>query len=193
MPVKKKEYENLSDSNLEKVSNLLNSDNPISKKEACKTLNIAYNTARLKRILEEYQDKKEYAKKRKRELKGKPLSDSELKVIISSYLEGDSITDISNRTFRSLSLIKKVLIDKGVPKKSGSSNCYWEPELLPEESIRITFKKDELVWSARYNEPATIMSEYKKDVYCIWLENSKQYAYQAIHELGSLDHLNKYL
>ena len=49
--VKKKDYENLTSSNIEKVIALLNpgsdTDKPITKKQACDVLNIAYNTARL--------------------------------------------------------------------------------------------------------------------------------------------------
>ena len=39
---------------------------PISKKVACDMLNIAYNTARLQRIIDDYQDKVEYRTLRKK-------------------------------------------------------------------------------------------------------------------------------
>ena len=54
--IKKKESENLSDTNIRKVINLLSGSSPITKKEACGILNIAYNTARLQRIIDEFEE-----------------------------------------------------------------------------------------------------------------------------------------
>ena len=54
--VKKKDYENLTATNIEKVISHLRADSPISKKEACAMLNIAYNTTRLQNIIDDYED-----------------------------------------------------------------------------------------------------------------------------------------
>jgi len=55
--VKAKDHEKLDDANIQKVSDLLEADKPITKKEACEILNISYNTTRLKKIIEEYKDR----------------------------------------------------------------------------------------------------------------------------------------
>ena len=72
--IKKKNYENLTAVNIEKVKSLLNpssSQKPITKKEACDILNIAYNTARLSKIIESYDEQRDYTKKRKASLRDK--------------------------------------------------------------------------------------------------------------------------
>ena len=45
--IRKKKEEQLSETNINKVIDLLSADKPITKKEACGILNIAYNTTRL--------------------------------------------------------------------------------------------------------------------------------------------------
>ena len=54
--IRKKDGENLTNQNLEKVYKLLNQEKPITKVEACKLLNISYNTARLNKIISTYTD-----------------------------------------------------------------------------------------------------------------------------------------
>ena len=55
--VKKKDHENLTAANIERVISELRADSPISKKEACSMLNIAYNTTRLQNIIDDYEDR----------------------------------------------------------------------------------------------------------------------------------------
>ena len=69
--IKKKDHENLSDINIQKVIGLLNGTYPISKKEACGILNITYNTTRLQRIIDEFEETQTYREKRKAQNKGK--------------------------------------------------------------------------------------------------------------------------
>ena len=84
--VKKKEHEKLTQENIQHVMNLLSGERPITKKEACEILNISYNTTRLNRIIEDFQDKLNFRAKRKAQLKGKPASKEEIKDAIMSYL-----------------------------------------------------------------------------------------------------------
>ena len=76
------------------------SEKPITKKEACDILNIAYNTTRLTKIIEDYEETKAYVKKRKQGLRGRPASDAEIALACENYLGGDTITDISKLLFR---------------------------------------------------------------------------------------------
>ena len=69
--IRAKSHEKLDDTTRQKVWELLNSDNPITKKEACEILNITYNTTRLNRILEDHRETMEYRATRKNQLKGK--------------------------------------------------------------------------------------------------------------------------
>ena len=84
--LKKKEYENLSDTNIQKVINLLYGDKPISKKEACSILNIAYNTTRLQRIIDDFEETQAYRSKRKSQNKGKAATRDEVaERLLDSY------------------------------------------------------------------------------------------------------------
>src|SRR5210317_732401 len=96
--VKKKDYENLTASNIKKVITLLNPEDstsaPISKKEACEILNIAYNTTRLQKIIDDFLETQEYQKKRRAMNRGKPASNEEIKEAVIGYLAGEPIADI---------------------------------------------------------------------------------------------------
>ena len=69
--IRKKAGEKLDEANLNRVSALLNQDNPITKKEACEMLNISYNTTRLSRILDEHNEVVSFREVRKSQNRGK--------------------------------------------------------------------------------------------------------------------------
>ena len=75
--VKKRSHEKLTDANIQHVMGLLDAESPITKKEACSILNISYNTTRLKTIIEEFVEQKEYRDKRKAANRGVPARASE--------------------------------------------------------------------------------------------------------------------
>jgi len=195
------EEELMTDSNIERVIKLLEPKEegvkPITKKEACSILGMAYNTTRLGTILEKYKEKKAKDAERRAALRGKPVTKDEIVYIISEYLGGGTIDSISKYTYRSAHTINKVLADYAVPIRA-SSHDYFKPILLPEEALRDQFKLGEVVYSARYDSTARIDAE-KYDakrmcyVYRIWLisEKWKQFAYQEAYELASLQHLRE--
>ena len=161
--VKKKDYERLEDSNISNVIKLLGADEPITKKEACEILNIRYNTTRLQRIIDEYNEVWEYKEKRKSQNRGKGATRDEIKTIIEYYLDGDNISEIATRTYRSNAFVKAILERVGVPEKlskEAHSKCYRHKyQMLPEECVRDKFEDGELVWSVRDNGIAKILRE----------------------------------
>jgi hypothetical protein len=208
--IKKKDHENLSDSNIEKVIEALNAVPPISKKEACSRLNITYNTTRLGKIVDEFLQRKERDKKLRAANRGKPPQPHEIQRIIVGYLDGQPMGDLANELYRSPSFVKEIVDKVGVPQRVVQN--YWEPPLLPDRCVKETFPAGEIVWSARYQAPAIVLRErtssstdYK--VYEIYIieeieEESPyfpqltgyggRYANQPAHELGSLEHLKEY-
>ena len=80
-------------------------------------LNISYNTTRLKTIIEEFVEKKDYRDRRKSENRGKPASKFEITNAIESFLHGNNISDISQRMYRSPSFVKGIIERAGVPRK----------------------------------------------------------------------------
>jgi len=183
--IRVKEGEDLSDAKLKEVISQLEKDNPITKKEACEMLNISYNTTRLNRIIEEYKENIEYHERRKKELRNTPLSKEDISYIISSYLETANLSEISKTTHRSTTVIKRVLEKYNIPLRS-SDITYHNPIFLSDESISEDYNKDDLVYSARYDQPAYISKHLKDKIYRIWLIKDEQYAAQPYYELGDL-------
>ena len=194
---KNSEDEKLDDTNMEKVIGLLEPKEdgvkPITKKDACAILGIAYNTTRLGTLIEKYKEKKAATAARRAALRGKPATPGEISFIITGYLEGDTIDSLTEKTYRSSAFIKGILDKYSVPIRAKAHN-YFRPELLPEGAIQERFALNEVVYSARYDSIARIDNElFQKGqwVYRIWLISDKwqQFAYQEAAELASLKHL----
>jgi len=166
--VKKKDYENLTSKNIEKVIALLNPDTSapasegsttkkaITKKEACDLLNIAYNTTRLSKIIEDYNEQKAYTKKRKAALRGRPASDAEISEACTSFLQGDTVTDISKRLFRSAGFVRALLERVGVPSRPASKEERLEGLYFPDECVAEDFSEGEIAWSAAYHSTVVV-------------------------------------
>ena len=185
-------------------------------------LNIAYNTARLQRILDDYQDKVEYRELRKKQNRGRGASNEEIREAVERYLSGDSISEIAAGLFRSASFIKGIIERVGVPNTSKESGVI----PLPDSCIAESFSEGEVVWSAVYNKPARVNYEisvdyqveregfidvnyekkYGSKCYAIYVmeevrddtekwanvETGGFAAYSLAYDLGKLSHLEKY-
>lgn len=194
------EEEFMTDANISRVIRLLEPSEegkkPITKKEACQILGMAYNTTRLGTIIEEFRERQAKTAKRRAELRGKPASKEDIAYIVSEYLKGEPIDAISKMTYRSTTFIKNVLIANSVPIRV-PGHSYFTPVMLPDGALRDRFKIGEVVYSARYDSLARIEAETLTEkygyVYRIWLLNEKwlQSAYQECYELASLEHLRE--
>jgi hypothetical protein len=189
------EDEKLDSASLDKVIALLEAEKPITKKDACGLLNIAYNTTRLASLIEKHKEKKARDKQRRQEKRGKPATSDEINYIISGYLEGETIDSLSSSIHRPGTFVKQVLDRHEVPIRSRSHD-YFRPELIPEGAMRTKFDMGEKVYSARYDSMAVIEGEFPHSaeyVYRLWLLGEKWmcYAYQPASELASLEHLKE--
>lgn len=162
MAIRKKAGEKLDEATLTRVSALLNQDNPITKKEACEMLNISYNTTRLGKILDDFNETTSYREVRKSQNRGKKATDMETKEAIEAYLSGETISDISKRLYRSTTFVKNILDRVGVPEKLPKTKRKG-PAYLPDECVSESFEEGEKVWSACYHAPAIIKQEYTKE------------------------------
>lgn len=191
--IKKKEGEDFSESTIERVISALNSEPPITKKVACEMLNITYNTKRLQTIIDNYIEQKDYAKKRRKQLRTQAIQDFEKVEIITDYLGGLSLSEISDNTFRSSVVIKRVLLNHNIPLRD-STNTYKNPAYVEDSSNE--YKKGDLVYAARYGSPAYIEKEYKDNgdykVYQVYITGDhEQYAFQASYDLADLRKVQK--
>jgi len=194
------EEELMTDANIARVIKLLEpvepDAKPITKKDACQILGMAYNTTRLATIIEQFKTRQKRTAERKAQLRGKPVTSDEVQFIISEYLEGEPIDSISKSTYRSAAIIKGVLEKYHVPIRV-PGHSYFDPQLIPEGAVRERFKIGEVVYSARYDSTARIESEQQHPIhgwiYRIWLLSDRwiQSAYQPAYELASLQHLRE--
>lgn len=192
------EQELMTPANIQRVIKLLNPEDttqkPITKKDACGILGMAYNTTRLAQVIEDYEKKVALDKKRRAALRGKPATQDEVVYAIQEYLSGETIDAISKSTFRSPGFIRQILDGHAVPIRA-QAHDYFRPSFIPDEAVRDRFSVGEVVYSARYDSTAEITAEQSSDkhgwVYRIWLLSEKQLqsAYQPAYELASLEHL----
>jgi hypothetical protein len=164
--VKKREYENLSPENIQKVKSLLNptdGSKPITKKDACSILNISYNTARLSKIIEDFDERAAYVQLRKSQNRGKGATPQEIAEVIRDYLSGDSIATIAKSLYRSSGFVKSIVERVGIPSRGVSKEERSTVGYLPEECVAEEFAPGEIVWSARHHAPAEIEYEISVD------------------------------
>jgi hypothetical protein len=218
--IRAKSHEKLDDITLQKVWGALNSDTPITKKEACETLNISYNTTRLSKILAEHRETMDYRATRKSQLKGTKATDAEVTQTIEWYLNEHPVSDIAKAMYRSSTFVKNIINRVGIPEKRPKTEQGEKNRIgyLPDECVSETFEEGEKVWCARYDLPGIIKKETKNNqytnyeekyggkcyqVYVIQLTDfeSPYFGYQEFggfnahaiaYDLGSLKHLEKY-
>ena len=97
------EEEKMTDSNLSRVIRLLEPEEgkkPITKKDACQMLGMAYNTTRLSTIIEQFRERQRRTAEQRAKLRGKPLTKDEKVFIIQEYLSGATIDSITKSTYR---------------------------------------------------------------------------------------------
>ena len=162
--VKKREYENLTPENVEKVIHLLtpssqSASKPITKKEACQILNIAYNTTRLQKIIDDYYDQKDYISLRKSQNRGKAASNAEIAEAVTDYLRGASIAEIAKGLYRSSGFVKAILERTGVPQRPTGEDEQRGYDYIPEECVAEDFTPGEIVWSAKHHTTAIVERE----------------------------------
>jgi len=193
------EEERMTDSNLSRVIRLLEPEEgkkPITKKDACQMLGMAYNTTRLATILEQFKERQRRTAEQRAKLRGKAVTKDEKIFIIQEYLTGSTIDAITKSTYRGVTIVKQVLDEYSVPLRIPGQN-YFNPQLIPDGAARDKFEVGEVVWSARYGSLAKIYSE-KLDpkhghIYHMWLMDDKwrQYCWQPYYELASLQQIRE--
>ena len=156
--IKVQQGEDLSDATKEKVIALLEADKPITKKAACEILNITYNTTRLKNIIEEYKEDKEFRKNMRKKMRNQPIDTLTAKQIVSGYLSGNSLQSLSDESYRSINVIKNILSKYHIPIRNRSVDYFHPVFIENDEAIKTNYEIGDLVYSARYDTPATIMS-----------------------------------
>ena len=168
-------------------------------------MNISYNTPRLNKILDEFDEREKYVAKRKATNKGKRAAEYEITEAITNYLQGESISEIATGLYRSAGFVRSILDRVGVPQRPASAEDRAGPCMIPENCVADSFNSGEKVWSAKYHAPAIVETEvevktqYESKGYRVYiLERTEDdivggfYAFVLACELGKLSHLEEY-
>jgi len=153
----------LNKAKLTEVRNLLKPETgkPITKKLACEMLGIAYNTARLDKMIIEHEEDTLRQKKKKDANRGKPATDYEISCCIESYLDKEPMSLLVERLGRSRLFVQRILDVVGLPERS-TDNDYFNPVLLEEGFSQQYLDSGALVYSARHQE----VGEVKRPAPC---------------------------
>ena len=139
---------------------------PITKKDACAILNIAYNTKRLANIIDEFKDRKAYEASRREKNRGKPAEPHEIQTVVEQYLASENVTDIAKRLFRPTAFVHNIIERVGVPTRPTGDDRFIKA-MLPDACMADSFALKEVAWSAKYHRPciieAEITPEYAED------------------------------
>lgn len=185
--VKLKAHEQVTPQNIKKVIALL--ENGGTKKQACETLNIKYNTTRLSSIIEDYEKRTAAEKALRAKKAGTPVGLPEALDIIKEYLETASVEAVSRTFYRSTQSINRVLEEHGA-KLYNIQSSYFDPLFLPDHCFATSFKVGQYVWAARFNMLAQVKKEHSPGVYAIRvLGKYERDSYQKAEDLGSLEYL----
>ena len=120
-------------------------------------MNIAYNTTRLQKIIDDYLERKDYVKKRKAMNRGKPATDQEIGEAVAGYLRGEPVNEIAASLYRSPAFVKNLIERVGVPERVSTESI--EYDYIPEECVAEEFSSGEIVWSAKYHSAAIVENE----------------------------------
>jgi hypothetical protein len=133
------------------VQDLRFAEKKITKKEACSRLGIAYNTARLDKLVESFLEEKARIENRKAANRGKKATEFEISTMIEMFLEKEPLTAISERLCRGTQFVKGTLSRLGIPTRN--SDCdYFNPQPLDGDFQYEELAAGTVVYSARHQE-----------------------------------------
>lgn len=161
-----------------------------TKKAACEMLGISYNTKKLAELIERYEQRDAAAKAARAAKRKTPVTQQEVVLWISSYLNGESPAEIAENAYRSEAVVKLHLEKHGAMLRQVGKVSRLNPPMLPEQCMAETFEVGQYVWVAAYNCVGVVKGFYK-DAVKVWVlsEGIQEHSYQAPWELGSLKHL----
>lgn len=183
-------FHDFDEAKLQLAEEMLSSGN-CTKKSICDLLGVSNNKT-MERLIADYVEHRDRTKRLRAEKRKTAVSKSEVINWIESYLEGESMSDISNRFHRSQAVIKHHIDKHGALLRQSNKIDPLNPPLLPDECMADSFEDGQYVWSAKYGCVAQVIKQYKNAYRILVLsEGVQEYAYQAPEELGSLKHLEE--
>lgn len=121
-----------------------------TKKFVCEFLGIAYNTARLTKIIDDFKAREAREKELKLKAKTLELTPAIKKDIASSYVNGEAQTAIAARYYISPQRVKTVLLEMNVPIRARAKNAAAKTEHITQD-LDIKFKLNDKVFFGAEN------------------------------------------
>ena len=143
-----------------------------TKKFVCEHLDIAYNTKRLNKIIEDFKAKEAREKELKEKAKNTPLTEAIKKGIVKSYLDGESQSAIASRYYISPQRVKKVQLESNVPIRARGKKAPAKTEHIVQD-LDVKFNVKDKVFFGKENSFATIVKVFDED-YAEKLRQGKQ-------------------
>lgn len=163
-----------------------------TKKGACEILGVGSN-ATMERLIQEWKDSQVLDAEMRKKKRGKPLEQYEIVTMIESYLQGDSLEEISNRLYRSIAMIKAELERRGAilkytEKLDPAKPLELNPPELPEEVMADSFEVGDQVWVGAYQCMGEVTKKLSDEVYRVYLlaEDRQKYVHQYVWDLGNM-------
>lgn len=164
-------------------------ENGGTKKGACDILGVSNNKT-MERLIGEFHDRLRVDKEQRAKKRKMAVTKEELAHMVTEYLRGDSMQDLSKAFYRSTDTIKHHLAKNGCLLREVSKIDPLNPPLLPDECMSDTFDIDQYVWAAKYGCIGQVKAQYKNAYRIrVWTDGTMEYSYQAPYELGSLKHI----
>lgn len=167
-------------------------ENGGTKKGACDILGVNSNSV-MERLIQEWKDDQAFTAEMRKKKRGTTLDGVELANILEAYLAGDSITEISRRTFRSEALINNTVLKYGANLRyngtiSPSKPLELYPPEIPDEVMTDELEVGQKVWVSAYQCLGEVMKKMNDDVYRVYLlsESEQKYVHQYVWDLGSM-------
>ena len=160
-----------------------------TKKGACDILGVSANKT-MENLINEHLDRKRIDKEVRAKKRKLPVLKDELVGIISDYLSGSSLVELSESYYRSTETIKYHLSKSGAMLRTHNKIDPLNPPLLPDECVAYEFKPDQFVWAAKYGCIAQVKAKFKNAYRIrVWKDGTMEYAYQDSAELGDMSHI----
>lgn len=149
-----------------------------SKKACCEHLGISYNTKRLDKLVQDFDDKEIREANLKKAARNKIFTEAEKKTIASSYLNGETQSALAKQFYVSPQRIKKILLDTGTPIRArGKKQAATVDHII--QDLEVKFSKGDRVFIAKENCFAVVDTVYDED-YLEVLEGGRQKAIDLI-------------
>jgi transposase-like protein len=158
-----------------------------TKKACCELLGIAYNTKRLEKIVEDFDNREAREAQLKKAARNKIFTESEKETIARAYLAGETQSALAKQFYISPQRIKKILIETGTPIRArGKKQAATVDHIV--QDLEIKFKEGDKVFIAKENCFAFVDKVYDED-FLEYLETGRQKAVDLVefkpNRLGS--------